>query len=143
MDQNNLTDLWTAVEAGEQAERSLNEVLNALNSARKFGIADMLGGKLIMTALKHKRIDDAQRLLARAKADLNRFDRILGYNGGSQLDMQSLDGFSASADYFFDNPLTDFLIQSRINDMRTKVSYILEDVRGTLDDLRAQIEELV
>ncbi|MCR5230692.1 MAG: hypothetical protein K6D03_11255 [Solobacterium sp.] len=143
MDQNNLTDLWTAVEAGEQAERSLSEVLDALNSARNFGIADMFGGKLIMTAMKHKRIDDAYKLLGKAKTDLRRFDSLLGYKGGSQLDIESLDGFSASADYLFDNPITDVLIQKRINNMRRTVSDILEDVRGTVQDLRELIDELV
>ena len=66
-----------AIASGEAALFSLKEAQNKLNSARNWGIFDMLGGGLISDIIKHSKMNDASAYLEEAKRDLLVFQREL------------------------------------------------------------------
>ncbi len=56
-----------AVNAGNQALRSLYAAREKLGSARNWGIYDMFGGGFISTMIKHSKMEDASGLMEQAK----------------------------------------------------------------------------
>lgn len=110
-----------AIEAGRQALLSLRAAKKDLDSARGWGIVDILGGGLITDIIKHVKLDGAKKNVNQARRDLQRFSKELR-------DVSDLTGtdfgigdFAVFADFFFDGMLADFYMQSKINNARNQV----------------------
>jgi hypothetical protein len=125
-----------AIRAGQRARTSLENALNALDSARGWGIFDMLGGGFISTMVKHSKMDKATQYIEEAKQDLQSFSRELGdiqeYAG---VDLSTGD-FWGFADWFFDGLLSDWIMQDRINEARRQVQQAIRLVDKILEKLR-------
>jgi flagellin-specific chaperone FliS len=77
----------------------------------------MLGGGLLATAVKHSNIDNAQNIIHNVQFQLKKFKRELSdvrLTHIPELGIQ-LDSFMTFADYFFDNLIFDWVVQSKIN----------------------------
>lgn len=126
-----------ALQAGNQALRSLEQAKASLNSAGNWGIVDLLGGGLISTFAKHSKMNDAERLVQQARSDLKRFQRELeDVDAVADFHIETSD-FLAFADYFFDGLIADWLMQSRINDAKQQVDTAIRRVEEILRKLRA------
>ena len=66
-----------AVSAGQRALDSLNLAKNELNSAKNWGIVDLIGGGFLSTLCKRSKMDQAQSYMDDAKSDLKRFQKEL------------------------------------------------------------------
>jgi hypothetical protein len=118
-----------------------------LSSARNFGVWDILGGGLVVTAVKHLRISDAQKEVHKIQQLLRRFERELA-------DVQivtdiGLGGFAMFADYFFDGFIVDCIIQTRINssldctrEQRVRTQQIVAGLRQKLEEAKECLTEL-
>lgn len=125
-----------ALRAGEAARDALAEVTRSLESARNWGTWDVLGGGLIATAVKHSRLDDAQRAVGRAQYALDRFARELrDVQMQMQLQGPEVGGFLGFADYFFDGLLADLMVQSRIRGSLEQAGATLSRVEEALSHL--------
>ena len=129
-------EIAEAIEAGNRALSALNEVERHISTARGLGIWDMLGGGLISGMLKHSKMNDADRAMQQARIELERFQKELK-------DVQiyydvaiKFDGFTRFADYFFDNVLVDFLVQTKIAETLNQVKNIKQQVSDTIVRLR-------
>ena len=125
-----------AIRAGMRAKNSLTNALNALNSARGWGIYDILGGGVISTFIKHSKMDDASDYLKEAQRDLQVFNKELN-------DIRGLDGINLStkdvwgvSDWLFDSFLTDWIVQGRINEAREQIRHAIDQVDSILANLR-------
>ena len=123
-----------AVLAGERALDSLREAKRQLNSARAWGIYDLVGGGLISSMIKHSKINNANEWMDQANRDLRRFARELQDvdSEGLQIDTGSL---VSMLDIFCDNFFSDLLVQQKINDGRARIDALsdrIEDVLYTL-----------
>ena len=125
-----------AIRAGMRAKSSLTNALNVLNSARGWGIYDILGGGAISTFIKHSKMDDASDYLEEARRDLQSFKNELN-------DIRGLDGINLStsdvwgvSDWLFDSFLTDWIVQGRINEAREQIRHAIEQVDSILANLR-------
>ena len=126
---------WEAIEAGKRARLSLENAMGALDSARGWGIYDMLGGGFISTMIKHSKMDKASNYIEQAKADLSAFSRELGdIDGYTNVNLSTGD-FWGFADWFFDDILTDWMMQGRINDARRQVQQAIYKVNEILNRL--------
>lgn len=125
-----------AVRAGERARNSLEKALNELNSARNWGVYDLLGGgRFLTTMIKHSRMERASDDIEEAKADLRNFSRELGdVREYTDVDLSTGDlwGF---ADWFCDGLLSDWIMQDRINEARGQVKQAIRKVDEILDRL--------
>lgn len=121
--------------AGIRALNSLRKAQDYLNSARGWGILDMLGGGMISSLIKHSKLSDAQRCIDQAQYDLDAFRRELA---DVNLPFAEIDGFLTFADFFFDGFLADLMVQSRINDAREK----LEDACRRVEDVLRQLPKV-
>lgn len=121
-----------AIDAGNRALQSLFAAQNDLNSAKNWGIVDMLGGGLVTNLIKHSKMNSAQRRMEQAKFDLQRFSRELGdVSAYINSDFNTAD-FLSFADYFFDGLVADWLMQDRINNARAQVDEAIRRVQAIL-----------
>lgn len=129
-------EIKEAIASGEHALVSLREAQNKLNSARNWGIFDMLGGGLITDLVKHSKMNDASVYLEEAKRDLLAFQKEL-QDVQSTIDLKvDVDGFLTFADFFFDGFIMDYVVQSRIAEARRQIEQAIPLVEGLVNDLK-------
>jgi hypothetical protein len=109
-------ELKEAIQAGEQAEQGLGRLVESLESASNWGTWDMLGGGMLVSAVKHSRLDDAGQAAEAVQPLLQRFERELGDVGASAGLSVERSGLMTFADLFIDGLLVDLMVQSRIHD---------------------------
>ena len=63
-------EIREAIDAGERALISLRAAQDKLNSARNWGIFDMIGGSFFSSLMKRSQIDGASEYMAQAQLDL-------------------------------------------------------------------------
>ena len=124
-----------AVLAGERALNSLREAKGRLNSARAWGVYDILGGGMISSIIKHSRMNDANEWLEQANFDLRRFAKELRDVPGEELYLETRD-LASALDIFFDNIFSDFIVQNRINEARQEIDRLINRVQSTVWDLK-------
>ena len=124
-----------AIDAGERALRSLRRAKSELNSARGWGIYDILGGGLISSAIKHSKISNASRCIEEAKYDLKKFSNELNDVSGYYGTDFGISDFAMFADFFFDGFIADFYVQSKINKARAQVDEAIFRVESVLNKL--------
>ncbi len=125
-----------AIVSGEHALESLREAQNKLNSARNWGIFDMLGGGLISDIIKHSRMNDASAYLEEAKRDLLVFQRELQDVQGTVDLKVDVDGFLTFADFFFDGFIMDYVVQSKIAEARKQIEQAIPIVEKLVNELK-------
>ena len=125
-----------AIQAGERALNSLREAKSNLDSARNWGIFNMLGGGFITDVIKHSKMENASSCMENAKYDLQIFQRELK-DVYISLDMKvDVGGFLSFADFFFDGFVADYLVQTRIGEARRQVNEAIDQVERILAELR-------
>ena len=60
MTKDRATEVREAIDAADAALKHLGNAADMLDDAGRWGIVDMIGGGLITTMLKHRKISDAQ-----------------------------------------------------------------------------------
>jgi hypothetical protein len=133
-----IKELEEAVRAGEYVIAGLDDVVNGFKSAGSWGVVDLIGGGLIVTAVKHSKIDKAKGAIHEVQSRLGRFERELAdlrMRSDSPLSME-ISSFQKFADYLFDGLIFDWIVQSKIRksqasalEMRANMQTIVEDLR--------------
>ena len=130
-----LREINEAIHAGERALDSLNEAKKQLNSARNWGIYDMLGGGMISSFIKHSKIDNANEWMSLANRDLRNFARELRdvEDEDLQIDPGSL---VSMLDIFCDNFFSDLMVQDKINNARARIDNLSDRVYEAVEALK-------
>ena len=130
-----LREINEAIHAGERALDSLNEAKKQLNSARNWGIYDMLGGGMISSFIKHSKIDNANEWMSLANRDLRNFARELRDvdDEDLQIDTGSL---VSMLDIFCDNFFSDLMVQDKINNARARIDNLSDRVYEAVEALK-------
>jgi hypothetical protein len=128
-----------AIQAGEQALSGLKRVRDAMQSAKNWGVWDMLGGGVLPTAIKHTRIDDAQAEAYQVQELLRRFRRELAdIDDLNREILTGIDGFETFADYFLDGLIFDWIVQKKIDRSLSNTRQMIDKVHSLLRDLTSQ-----
>ncbi|RYZ23628.1 MAG: hypothetical protein EOO16_04320 [Chitinophagaceae bacterium] len=110
-----LREVQEAEAAGAPALQALRDVEVYLGKAANWGTWDLLGGDTLATWAKHDNMDDAREALYRAQYALQAFRNELS-DLGRRIEFElDLGGLTTFADYFFDNLITDWVVQRRIH----------------------------
>jgi chromosome segregation ATPase len=72
-----IKEIDEAIDVGSQVVLGLVQVLGSLNSAKSWGVWDMVGGGFLSTAVKHSRIDEARERVTQVQELMTRFKREL------------------------------------------------------------------
>ena len=124
-----------AIDAGNKALKSLRKAQENLDSAKGWGIFDMLGGGFISTMVKHSKVDQAKENMEQAKYDLRSFSKELNdVNIACNLNIETGD-FLSFADWFFDGFIVDWMMQDRINQASQQVEEAIRRVEDILRQL--------
>lgn len=129
-------EIHEAIEAGEDAQNQLTRVISSLDSAEGWGTWDMLGGGFIATAAKHSHIDEAKQYAHSTKNALRRFQNELSDVALTMNVDINIGSFETFADYFFDGLISDWIVQSRINESLANVQSVNSNVNSILHTLR-------
>ncbi len=125
-----------AIRAGERARQSLQDALDELDSARNWGIYDILGGRFLSTMIKHSKMNKASEHIEQAKDDLRRFSRELkDVRQYADVDLSTGD-YWGIADYVFDGILSDWIMQNRINEARSQIQSAIRQIEAVLESLK-------
>ena len=124
-----------AIDAGNKALKSLRKAQENLDSAKGWGIFDMLGGGFLSTMVKHSKVDQAKENMEQAKYDLRSFSKELNdVNIACNLNIETGD-FLSFADWFFDGLIVDWMMQDRINQASQQVEEAIRRVEEILRQL--------
>lgn len=133
-----IIEIDEAITAGLQAEESLRQATDKIREADGFSTWDVLGGGFIITALKHSALNESNSAIHEVQIALQRFKNEL-------LDIQEIrreemyvnvDGLVQFTDYVFDDFFSDWIVHSKIGKAKTHIEETLDDVIGTIQDLR-------
>jgi chromosome segregation ATPase len=140
-----IKEIGEAVAAGDKVIAGLDSVIAHFKSAGNWGIVDLLGGGLIITAVKHSKIDRAKEAIHEVQARLGRFRRELAdlrTKPEAPLGVE-ISSFEKFADFLFDGLIFDWIVQSKIRrsldaavEMRARMDAIVGELRRRLEDRR-------
>lgn len=129
-------EIREAMGAGARALVSLKAAQEKLESAKTWGIVDLLGGALFTDMMKHSKMREAAECMEEAKADLLRFQKELGdVQVPTEMRME-VDGFLSFADFFFDGLVADYLVQKKIKEAKEQVEDAIDYVERLMEDLK-------
>ncbi len=138
--------------AGKRALELVRGCEQNLIEAQLMGQRDMWGSKYHGTGhRKHDAIDRARDLAYRSRHELIRFgNELQDVFKGMQLDVNmTIEDFGRFTDVFFDNLITDYLIQQKIskslvnvNGTRQRLDYIMLSVDSERGVIREKLEKL-
>lgn len=125
-----------AIDAGERALSSLKQAQRELNSAKNWGIYDILAGGFISTMIKHSKMDQAKEYMEQARYDLRSFSQEL-----KDVDIicnhhLETNDFVSFADWFFDGFFVDWMMRDRINNSRKQIDEAIHRVEDILYRLK-------
>ena len=113
--------------------------VKSLKKGKNWGIVDMVGGGIIITAIKRSHLDRANQSVHRVQHLLENCQQELAdiqAAAGKPLGVD-FTGFETFADYFFDGLIFDWIVQSKIN----KSYNVAVEMEGRVTSLVARLEE--
>ena len=121
-------EVQEAIRAGENALQSLYAAKDQLNSAKNWGLFDMIGGGFITTMIKHGKMNEAERAMAAARNSIRNLKKELS-DVDQLVDVDlNISDFLSFADYFFDGIIADWMVQSKIKDARFQVDKAIREL---------------
>ncbi len=147
-----IKEIGEAVAAGDEVIAGLDSVIAYFKSAGNWGIVDLIGGGLIVTAVKHSKIDRAKAAIHEVQTLLGRFRRELAdlRTGPAAPLGVEINSFEKFADYLFDGLIFDWIVQSKINrsldaarEMRDRMAALVGDLRRRLESRRKDRDDSV
>lgn len=142
-------EIQEAIKEGENLLPIVDNALSSLNSAKSWGVYDMMGGDFIATMGKRAKMNDAADSINSIKVVLNRYNSELNDLSKDINVSLDLDGFSGAMDYLFDNFFTDYIIQNKIESalrsakvLRHKVLEIQKNLKSQLINIDFSINSL-
>lgn len=127
----------------ENTYTMLDEAEGYLQKAKTAGIFDILGGELITSIYKHNKIDKAKELFHAIRSNLSSISYKVSQLEENHLfhapdPTESLDlstGLS-TMDIVFDNIISDFMVQEKINDSINQLGIIRNNLHTLMNKLR-------
>jgi DNA repair exonuclease SbcCD ATPase subunit len=130
------------ISACNRALPSLARAIGNMESARSWGIWDIMGGGFLSTAVKHSRIDNMRQEIKGVEREIRALNTNLSYiNLPSDMDIE-IGGFATFADYFFDGLFADLFVQGKIKDSLNKLRDTYDKINRIKDALQTKLEVL-
>lgn len=137
-----IKEIKEAIEAGEKTNASLQKMKEHLNTAKSWGVWDMLGGGLISNIAKHSAIEKANQIAHSTQSHLKSFQKELSdVNNFTEITVD-LSSFATFADFFFDGFFVDWFVQSKITNSIDNVENAYNKISEILRDLKRELEKL-
>lgn len=129
---------------GQEIILVLEKMLNHLEQARNWGKWDMAGSSRGSSYLKHNQIDRARDLYYHVKHLLVRFEQDLRHIYGQKsfnLGFE-FESFNRFTDIFFDNLISDWIVQKKIQKAHSTVVTVSDMMMGILQSLTMESQKI-
>ena len=136
-------ELMAANQAGKEAAHFIKLLLQQLKKAKDWGSWDMMSNNRNSSYHKRGAIDNARDLSYKSKHALNRFQKEL-YDVGEKnynLDI-NIGSFNTFMDVFFDNLISDWVIQQKIKNALHNVDGVYDKVMRLMQSVDHQIKKV-
>lgn len=130
-------EIKEAINAGNTARHTAEDIMKSLESAEGFGTWDLLGGGFVSDLAKHSHLDDAQSSVEKLQIQLRRFKTELSDVEISAEMQVNIDGFLRFADYFFDGLFADWTVLKRIENSKEQVSKTVNQLKSAISQLES------
>lgn len=121
-------ELKEAIAAGKNALHIAQDMKESLDSAKKWGTYDLLGGGLIADVAKHEHLNTAQIHVENLRVALRRLKtELTDITVQAPMDV-SMDGFVKIADYFFDGLFADWMVMDKIKKSQSQINKTIDDI---------------
>jgi len=105
----------------QKALTNLRTAKLELESARCWGVVDIVGGGIFVTMIKRIKMERALDNIRMAMRRLQKFRRENDNTDYVHQNFFRMGEFASSSDYLLDNPITDIYVQTKINNLRKRV----------------------
>jgi len=142
-----LKETKEAQNAAKDYLQCVKRLVDQLNSASNWGTADLIGGGMISSMVKHQHLDNVRQSIQSLKYHQQKLNKELQDIGQSLGDENlGISSFEHFADVFFDNIFTDISVQRKIDNSLTQarkaqiaLQKMLNNLESKLNSLQAQI----
>ena len=139
-DTNDMKEITEAINAANDALFHLGNAEEYLKSAKRWGVADIIGGGMIITGVKHAKADNASKELNAANTAIQRLEKSLSdLKGMIQIDVEISSTLLTVTDFLFDNIITDIISQSRMSEAQRQIHDAISQIEGVLDALEEYV----
>ncbi len=130
-----MADIQIAISQGYKVPDSLETAKISIDSAKSWGLIDIIGGGFFTTLIKHSKMDDAQVNIREAENAVRTFnDSLMRLNlENINVDTKNLLGV---LDIFCDGLFVDLFMQSRINEALDSVNLAIKEISIVLKELQ-------
>ena len=129
-------ELYEAIVEGENCIKLLNVVISYLKKARDWGKWDNPNNRR-GAYMKNRSIDNAVQNLSKAQVSLDRFSKELSDLGDNYIRFDlSKSQFGQFTDFFFDNLISDWIVQQKIKSTINSVEAIIDKIQRILFGLK-------
>jgi hypothetical protein len=138
-------EIGEAYEAGSIALEYIRGAENSLVEAQRWGQRDMWGGHHRGAGhLKHQAIDQARNMAHQSRHALIRFgNELRDVYKDQQLQFNiDIEEFGRFTDVFFDNLITDWMVQQKINKSLTNVSSTRQQIEAIVMQLSQELGQI-
>lgn len=133
-------ELNEALDSGAKCEQHLDRLVHYLSKAGDWGQWDMVGRGSMSTIHKMSAIDKAREASYYAKHHLNKFQHDLYDIGGKNFRLDvNIGSFNNFSDIFFDNLISDWIIQQKIKNALHNVSSVKDTVLRLMQGIQSQL----
>lgn len=131
-----IKELSEALRAGKEAQKQARNALSELDRASGWNTWDIFGGGGVITHVaKYEHLDEAQAKIYVLQDALNRFRAELTDVTVTATFEVNVDSFLRFADFFFDGLIADWAVGGRIENARSQVSRILQQLQSVMKNL--------
>ena len=128
-------EVQEAIDAVDEALDHLRAAADQLGSAGRWGWFDMLAGGGFSSLVKHSKMSDAQHELRLAQSAIARLAKELRDVQGFTAIGPEVGDFLTFADFLFDNPFVDALVQQKIREAQVRVDKAIRDCEQVREGL--------
>lgn len=142
--ENRRKEVKEAISAGERARSIAEETLEGLQSAKNWGMVDLIGGGIMSDVIKYDKLKSVKDRTSALQMALRTFRTELSdvssrIEGSLQVEVGE---FLHFADYFFDGIFTDWMVYDKIKVSKERAEQTYSQIQGILEQLRKMQEQL-
>ncbi|MBN2891082.1 MAG: hypothetical protein JXL97_04370 [Bacteroidales bacterium] len=139
----NIKEIKEAIKSGELVNANFSMILINLDSAKKWGTYDTLGGETTSTHIKRQKINEANSLVGKSQYLIKNYAKELKDVNLSTAIKETLNigDFEMFADYFFDGFIIDFIVHDKINTAISSVTVRKNKIIEVQNKLKSQLTE--
>lgn len=135
-------EIGEALEAANAYQQLLETLIEQLRSAKDWGTWDVLGGGLLSSYVKQQRLNEVRKTVSSLRHYESNFRRELADVRQSKALNVEISGLEEVLDVFFDNLITDWIVQQRIHRSLASALKAYDEVVRIVSTLKVKYQQI-